>query len=590
MADTILTEPIEAHQKKLLHIFSDEYLFNIPPYQRPYSWTTEQADELLEDLQKAIDEKNTSYFMGALVLIKSPQHPKSEVIDGQQRLTTLAILFAVIRDLLGSSKLDVQKYIMQEPNEVEGTDEVYRLQLRPTDQAFFKKYVQEKGGIKKLIEYDEDHKSDAQANIYKNAVQFYKTMEDWPDKKRQDLLTFIIRSCYVVVVCAASQDSAFRIFSVLNNRGLDLSATDILKAEVIGALPAKQQKEYTKEWEDVENDLGRARFEELFSHIRMIYKKTKIYGTLVKEFKEHVNPTKAPEAFIKKTLIPYGQIYSLVLANSWESKDDADEINRYIAYLNRLDNSDWVPPVLRYFDHYRSKPKNLLKFIKAIETLAYGMFVMRFNINQRVTRYADILTALEDDRDVFAPKSQLLLTKEEKGKFVSSLNQPIYEEIKVRLPLLLRLDNMIADDTAKYNRKKITIEHVLPQNPDDDSRWIKDFSDEAQRRQMTNLIGNLVLLSRAKNAQAQNYEFKRKIDEYFKKGNKVDNFALTKQVLVEKKWTPETVLQRQQHLLDILCEEWGLPELDVEDDLADSLAKQKKLMSGRTVKGLEKVA
>ena len=93
---------IKAEEKQLGRIFSDDYLFEIPDYQRPYAWTTEQSGELLDDLLTAVSEdKDSSYFLGSIVLIKEPNDARAAVVDGQQRLTTLTILFCVLRELTG---------------------------------------------------------------------------------------------------------------------------------------------------------------------------------------------------------------------------------------------------------------------------------------------------------------------------------------------------------------------------------------------------------------------------------------------------------------------------------------------------------
>src|SRR2546423_15250991 len=98
------THTLEAAEKTLLDIFCDKYLFRIPSYQRPYAWTTEQTSELLDDITTACGESGevanaSPYFLGSIVLIKEPQASEADVVDGQQRLTTLTILLSVLRDL-----------------------------------------------------------------------------------------------------------------------------------------------------------------------------------------------------------------------------------------------------------------------------------------------------------------------------------------------------------------------------------------------------------------------------------------------------------------------------------------------------------
>ena len=99
-----MKKTIKAEEQELKRIFSDDYLFEIPAYQRPYAWTTEQAAELLDDLLTVMGADGkmddvSPYFLGSIVLIKDASRARAQVVDGQQRLTTLTILFCVLREL-----------------------------------------------------------------------------------------------------------------------------------------------------------------------------------------------------------------------------------------------------------------------------------------------------------------------------------------------------------------------------------------------------------------------------------------------------------------------------------------------------------
>ena len=100
-----MAKTLEAHDKLIREIFEGSYQFEIPDYQRPYAWTTEQAGELFDDLISAMRDARacgatSQYFLGSIVLIKNDREPKSSVVDGQQRLSTLTMLFAVLREAM----------------------------------------------------------------------------------------------------------------------------------------------------------------------------------------------------------------------------------------------------------------------------------------------------------------------------------------------------------------------------------------------------------------------------------------------------------------------------------------------------------
>lgn len=555
------TPTLTAHEHPMAKVFSDKFAFSIPGYQRPYSWTTEQAGELLDDLLDFMGTAEHSgssinpYFLGSIVLIKGLGR-EAEVVDGQQRLTTLTILLSAIRELANEDdKQHLTSFLYEKANPYSGTVDRYRLTLRPRDAEFFRDYVQKEGGIT-LLDNLNEVLSDSKQNVKNNALYFRTKLEGLPSTLRQSLGQFILLRCYVVVVATPDLDSAYRIFSVLNDRGLDLSHTDILKSEIIGKIPEDLQEEYTDRWESTEDDLGRGAFGSLFGHIRMVFRKAKAQGTLLEEFREHVKPADDPQAFIDDTLQPLARAYDEMTKASFEGTNRVDEINRVAKDLGLIDNSDWLAPAIYFLSKYRNQPDLLLKYLKDLERLAAGTMIIRTNFNNRMERYGRLLRDAEKGKDLFEEDSSLQLTDGERRKALEVLGGDVYNS-RIRVPVLLRLDGLLSDEGAIYNHKVITVEHVLPQNPKEDSAWLELFPDEDERLRDTHRLGNLVLLSRRKNSRAQNFEFEKKKHEYFQRDGAAP-FALTAQVLERNTWTPDVVEERQRKLIDILRETWRL--------------------------------
>jgi len=476
---------IEASEKPILDIFCDKYLFRIPSYQRPYAWTTEQTSELLNDITTACGESGevanaSPYFLGSIVLIKDPQKPEADVVDGQQRLTTLTILLGVLRDLaepkIGAA---IHNYICQTGDPIKGTSDVFRLTPRERDADFFRTTIQAEAATASLP--DPRQFRDARARMIENAAFLRDRLKDLPEGTRRRLTMYIAQRCYLVMVAASDQESAFRIFSVLNSRGLDLSPADVLKAEIIGALPADKQDAYTASWEDIEDELGRERFAELFGHIRMIHRKQKMQGTLIAEFREFVPARQNPAKFIDDELAPYADAYEEITDQAFESFKHSDTINRYLVHLSRLDNFDWQPPAIEVIARRRSNPDFIMCFLSDLERLAYGLFLTRADPSERIRRYGKLLASIQSGEDVFLDKSPLQLEDAEKKAVRQTLAGDIYTVTRIRLPLLLRLDELLAGGSAVYNSPIISVEHVLPQNPPACSHWLTDFPNEADR-------------------------------------------------------------------------------------------------------------
>ena len=553
---------IHASEKKIADIFSDAYLFSIPQYQRPYAWTTEEVDELLDDLTTALDAGKPSerppYFLGSVVLIKDPDFPQAEVVDGQQRLTTLTILLSVLRDLVDKKSADqVHKFICQEGNTYLDTTDQFRLTPRFRDAEFFETTIQTSNATANLPVSATENLTGSQQRFVENAVFLHKKLAARDATAQNNLTTFVIQRCYLVVVEVSDKRSAYRVFSVMNDRGLDLSPTDILKADIIGSLPDKERNKYTEIWEDWEDQLGRDGFRDLFGHIRMIHRKQKMRGTLEAEIDEYVKPIEDPKGFLDKTLSPSATAYLSIINQDFTSPSHEKTINCHLKSLGRLDNADWEAPAIFFVTRHEQQPHEIGRFVVDLERLAYGLFIWRANINERITRYGKLIQAIEDGANLYDDESPLQLDGQEQREVLERLAGRLYLATRVRLPVLLRLDEALSDGSASYDHRIITVEHVLPQNPAQGSQWLKRFPVDEEREDWVHRVGNLALLSRAKNSRAGNFDFDRKKSEYFiRRGT--SPFSLTSQILACDTWDKAVLEERQKKLMGRFATIWRL--------------------------------
>jgi hypothetical protein len=567
---------IHGSEYALSKVFSDDFAFEIPHYQRPYAWSTDEAGELLDDLATALGDDDEEpideippYFLGCIVLLKPEGQVEAQVVDGQQRLTTLTILLAALRATVeAKGEADaLTQFLYAKGNPMLETEQCFRLRVRERDREFFESYVQHEDGPAKLTGLDTARLESVSArNCAANAIYLLQRLRDLPDVRRGRLARFLLQRCVLVVVSSPDLDSAYRIFSVLNNRGLDLSHTDILKAEIIGKVPAHESESYSERWEDAENALGVERFKDLFAHIRMIYRRQKMRTTVLQEFREHVVSKHRPEELIDDILCPLGDAYLELSQRAYKSSKSAEKVNRLLGWVSRIDNADWIPPALLMLRKGHDDPDGLVRFLTDLERLAASMLIRRVNITKRIDRYGKLLGAMHDGTDLYASGSPLQLAQDEQKDTLRSLNGSIYQERNVPLYVLLRLDSWLAGAGAIYEHEIISIEHVLPQSPEPHSEWVTLFPDETDRWQLVHRLGNLVLLSRRKNSSARNWDFDTKKRKYFTGADGTSPFALTTQVLREPSWTPEVVKRRQQELVGALGSLW---RLDGEIHVAD---------------------
>jgi hypothetical protein len=526
--------------------------------------TTDEASELFDDLYGFYkEEPEESYFLGSIVLIKEEGKPLSEVIDGQQRLTTLTILIAAIASKLnGELRSQFLKYIKEPGNEFEGLEAKPRISLREKDQEFFAKYIQDLK-ITELLSLDSaTFNSEAQSNILINTRLILDRLQNKITDAGilRSFASFIVQRCYLVAVSTPSQKSAFRVFSVLNDRGLDLLPSDIIKADIIGEIPDPQKDEYTECWEDIEVQAGRDAFNDLFAHIRMIYAKYKARRSLLYEFRDHVlSQLNSPKDFIDNILVPYAEAYNMAKKQAYISTTNADAINMYLKWLNRIDNSDWLPPAILFMTQQKNDPEYMLWFFQKLERLAAYLHICAKNINQRIERYAELLRDVEKAHSFASPPDSIDLTDAEKKEMIEAINGNVYKlTARRRNYLILRLDSFLSDGAATYDPKVLTIEHVLPQTVSEGSDWLTAWPDDKERENWKDRIANLVPLTQPRNSKAHNYDFSTKKNAYFGGKKGVSSYVLTTQVLNTESWTPQVVSERQKQLLEVLIQNWEL--------------------------------
>ena len=573
-----MAKTLEAHDKLIREIFEGSYQFEIPDYQRPYAWTKEQVEELFNDLVSAMQDARLSggtsqYFLGSIVLIKNDRDPKSFVVDGQQRLSTLTMLFAALRETMPEAADDITDFLYKTGKKSLGETNQYRLIAREEDADFFRNFIQEPGGMAYLVT-STDKLEDSRLRYRENAILLLEKAGALGTSDRNALWQFLANDCSLVIISTPNLEAAYRIFSVLNNRGLDLAPIDILKAAVLGAIRTiagdVKSHNYAKQWSQIESDLGRDAFGELFGHIRTIYAKQKQRATLVKEFQEYVTEYNKPIELIDNVLKPYAEVWDYITDASFEATHHAEIINEYLFWLNRVDFKDWVPPALLYFKIFRQKPTMLVDFFKRLERLTYFLLITKIGVNDRIEIYADLtkeieLQAFSDDA---ADIKTLELTEQQKRNFLTALDGDIYRRLpRARMVLLLRLEALVSDGSKTATFAHISLEHVLPQNPPAASEWLTWFPDEEARDEWTHRLANLVPLHIRKNPSASNYDFATKKNVYFLGKGKSSPFVLTNEVRDQLVWKSDSLIERQRRLVGILSEHWMLMPSVLENPL-----------------------
>lgn len=581
---------IETNKMAIKEVFNNCW-FEIPNYQRQYVWGVDNVDKLLEDIKdhcernknKGENEDKEEYFLGSLVLLKktSPDIKEFQVLDGQQRLTTLLLLLCVIRDLSNDDKAYKRhKYIKEESNPDEGiNDEKERITFKIRDaNGDFKKFCNEyifdfikdresrEGKYKKISDYKNSNNisiknmSNALERIKEFLCELKKSDETILDKYVQTLLNDVI----LIYVSAENFDDAFRMFTTLNSSGVPLSHSDILKSINLGAIDKKVQDKNAKTWEEIESSFKNPNeFNVFLLYLRDILIRNKAQKSLLKEFTEIIYEKELLKKGIDTInfIEEYHKIYEkiiLLIGLEKEYFDSHDnELNNYRNLINILKcafpSNDWIPPLLMYFKKF--KYEGLLKFLKKLEANAISDVICRESATKRKQKFFKIMKLIHDSdkpSDVLVSNNDCLAnSNKEKAKKIIE-EGATYDKKYYAKYILLKYEYLNQDNsTSISDYSNLQIEHVLPRNPSKDSDWLKIFNED-ERTKWTDNIANLILINGRKNNQLGNLDFSKKKEKLKEKDKIKDIFKGSQEMLAEDEWKPDTLEKRNKKMCEKL--------------------------------------
>ncbi|GAA7997431.1 DUF262 domain-containing protein [Helicobacter pylori] len=555
-------KPDKKSLKNIL-VAEDEAYYQIPIYQRPYQWGKEQCEELLNDLfENYEDHGEDDYFCGSLVFIQSDEGNKTyDIIDGQQRLSTFILLAKVLATLYSIGD-KYQRYLQESWSDRHEDGEKKKRKRLDFDLVG----SSAKKDFQDVLDFFDDLDASKGKNSYKNSyLKNAICLKNYLEKKEiEDINDFIqwlyLKVNFITITCSDT-DMALRIFNVLNARGLPLHATDIFKGELLKKLTEeKEQEELATRWENLRQkclDNGFA-METLFSqHLTYLHPKTSKERMKIRLNTQFDELQKSPLEYLD-VVEDFYNAYCEVL----EMQD------RYAHLLSYLEDNYWRAILCASILHDYSESKiEALK--KLLVKFYYQHWVAKKPKDQREQTCCNIIKALKEKKSMehivsIARKNldEYSVTQHFKENLRDSL---VYKKQSKRnpyiKPILILVEYFISDDPKpkRIQTNDFHIEHILPQNPDPSSQWVKDFSEE-ERECYTHSLANLTLLGGKKNAEASNLDFKDKKKIYMG-----EEISLSKPFRVMTcykmtidiahhytEWTPKSLEKREKNLMSII--------------------------------------
>jgi len=547
---------VRAQESSVRAIFAPGERLQMPPYQRSYSWETREANELLGDLIDSV-KTGTPHFVGAIVLINGAESGVLEIVDGQQRLTTLTILLAVLRDLEPDKARAAMLHalIADEARPMLGEGANWRLTLNHMDGPFFRESIQTPGATRNLDK--EPGESESQARMVRNAAAFAKRIESMSDETRRALADVVMNRCALVRVVVGEKDQGFKVFRVLNTRGKEPDAHDIIKTELFqrAKFTDEEASAYAERWSEHEAALGGSAFDDLLRQIRSIYDKSG-RGELVSAFPKAVLSKVDPRTFLDEVLPRYVNAYQLITTGEVQDGPNAKIVSDKLNQMRALDQSSWRAPALKFLVERGVADPKAPEFFTRLERQAFIIMLVVTDRDQRNRRFNKVMEAITNDRTLFAKNGPLSVDRSDARKARERMLGR-FATFAQRRAMALRLNAALEDGLTIPPESDATVEHVLPRNIQEESHWLTVWPDPAKRREQCDTLGNFVLLTHKVNQKADRQDYRAKKDVYFNGGGGMD-FALTRDLQDQHAWTADVVRKRTEMLVNILCEAWGI--------------------------------
>lgn len=476
--------------------------FIIPVYQRNYDWTTNECKELIDDIITVFEENRTSHFIGSIVYIYDGLFITNEVkelviIDGQQRLTTLNVLYAALYRFAKENYLDekemiyntylINQYVKNEHN---------KLKLKQTD-------------ANSLAFHSVMNETENQFDKFSNVIENYNYFRSRINEDNfETILNGIGRLVFVQISLERGKDDPQRIFESLNSTGLDLSQSDLIRNYILMDLDPKQQIQIFEQiWNPIEENA------------RNLTKQKSVVSDYIRDYltlrnKKIPNKSKVYIEF-KKLYSNKDEAYHQELENikslsthykKFINPSTIQELNvrRELEYISRLEINVAFPFLLQVFEDVENgliTDYDLIKILKLIQSYTWRRFVVGLPTNALnkifMTLYSEI-----DTEEYYDSIALALVKKKGSAKFPTNedlktalRDKDLYSiQSKNRNYMFELLENFNNREYVNTSNENITIEHIFPQNPN--GNWSNDITQDDYfvfKEKYLNTIANLTL-------------------------------------------------------------------------------------------------
>lgn len=570
---------LKATTLSLPELLLSEPAFALPPSQRVYGWGELQLDGLFRDIKADAfaaappvgPPADHWFFFGIVYLANDAASGLTFIADGQQRVVTGTMIFAVARDLATDPDERARYHTY-----VASAGGSYRLRLRDVDADFFRIWVQEPGATKRPYAPETDETVDAdgsiqplsesQSNILTNRNLIIERLSALGADGRRRLLDYLDRCSELVVITAAALDDATAAYASTYKRGLSQATTDRLKSECLGDADPQRRSHLGNHWDECEALLGKEGLEDLLYLMTIERTRSAALGDLQGEVLREFNLPADVASFIVQELVPAAEVYRYVVhpANGLDKFLDpglrhrgrARKITDHLTVLKRTSHIEWRLPAYVALHTFRNDIPLLEMTLHRLERLAAAHMIIGQDPQAAIVKYAGLVDAIR------LKNAGAIHAASEVDRAVLTKIRPALEattfatKSRLRMPVLLKINDLMEGRVVDFDPADVSCEHVLPQSVGKQHReWHQAFRSPDGKRyngaHHRHRLGNVAILSHKLNREAGSRPFAEKRPLLSQ-----SEHAIARDCGKYPQWTADVIDERTTRLINMLMKHW----------------------------------
>jgi hypothetical protein len=543
-------------------------VYQIPYFQREYSWGKDQWSDFYEDAIKAKEDDKPHFF--GFMTFREDRDNKLLIIEGQQRFTTVMILLALIRDLFYSyDDAKWEKYetsIKYEDHLVPDNPPAYKLVLSEINKEFFQEKILMVGKPHEKIadlntlepRMNLSNKLIYECYIYFNTQINNKISNFGPRQKKEFLIDVertVLRRFIIIKTEVSDNKAAYNIFQTLNDRGLDLTITDLIKIYLFDHV-GDDLSDAKDKWDEIRDILSFQNTNTFFRHYWLSCDGPIKERDLLNAIEAKVKSKSEVFKFLTD-LKNEAEYYDALLNRSrdfWEKR--SQPIVDLLEELQILSKMQPMPLLMASCKESHFPTGEFIKLIQICINYIFRYLTIGEKENKELERlFSDIARGIRngDISNTKEVKAKLVYENIDDVSFRQTFSRKQVKTVKLARYILKKIEDHLSGDSEKV-AKSITLEHILPISPNNE--WKQYLSKNGMDKDdYVYRLGNLTLLADKSNTKAQSDFFIKKRDNIYRKES---NLKINNQLLHYNDWKPEDIQDRQNWLADLAVKIWSL--------------------------------